>query len=510
MKTSLSAIFKNKRAVTNAVLVAITLGILVIGGFVIHYDWELDQLCHSFSVAFWLLAMASVLIVTNLPKGKPENIFLIVGTLMGLCYMVAMVPLAVPDEGTHHMITLSQAATLVKGGWNVDAAYLDYTAFTLHNNSYEAFEYMYGYKALFEETLTGEIVAFEGYTSNYPLQYFPQTIGASIALLLGLNRYWLFLLGDLFNLAFYVGVTYVAIRRIPVGKTVMLLIATLPMALHQASSLSSDPFLNALSYLFIAEAVRAIMGEGQMTWKDMLILVLPGFLMTPAKAVYGALMLAVAFIPGKRFSSRKVRWTFVIGTILLAMVAAVLPYLDWFLDRFGVTITGEASTQSYGYSLTWVFQHPAETANIIGMTLLENTFDTYLDTMVGYALSGMSLYVNHGYVNMFVIIFALAAIVGAPGEQKLDGGRRAAFITIAAIALLGVVMSMFIGWTNPGETRVGGVQGRYFLPIVPLLLIGLRSHHIEPKKDMSRFYASAYAILNAFVLQDVLDYIMLM
>ena len=510
MKTSLSAILKNRRAVTNAVLVAITLGILIIGGFVVHYDWELDQLCHSFGVVFWLLAMISTLAIYNLPKAKPENLFLIVGTLMGLCYMVAMVPLSVPDEGTHHMITLSQAATLVKGGWNVDAAYLDYTAFTLHNNSYEAFEYMYGYKALFEETLTGEIVAFEGYTSNYPLQYFPQTIGASIALLLGLNRYWLFLLGDLFNLAFYVGVTYVAIRRIPVGKTVMMLIAALPMALHQASSLSSDPFLNCLSYLFIAEVVRAILGEGKMTWKEMLCVVLPGLLMTPAKAVYGALMLAVAFIPGKRFSSKKVRWTFVIVTILVAVVAAFLPYIDWFLERFGVTITGEEATQTYGYSLTWVFQNPIETAKIVGMTLLENTFDTYLDTMVGYSLSGMSLYVNHGYVNMFVIIFALAAIVGAPGEKKLDGGRRAAFITIAAIGILAVVMSMFIGWTNPGETRVGGVQGRYFLPIVPLLLIGLRSHHIEPKKDMSRFYASAYAILNALVLLDVLDYIMLM
>lgn len=501
---------KSRRAVVNIVIAVIMLGILVIGGFVVRYDWELDQLCHSFGVAFWFIAMGGILVMNNMPKAKPENLFLVLGTLMGLCYMVSIVPLAVPDEGTHHMITLSQAAAIVNGGWKVDSSYLDYTAFTLHNNSYEAFEYMYQYKALFEETLTGEIVAFEGYTSNYPLQYFPQTLGAVIALLLGLNRFWVFLLGDFFNLAFYVGVTYVAIRRIPVGKTVLMLIASLPMSLHQASSLSSDPFLNCLSFLFIAEAVRAILGEGKMTWKDMLLLVLPGLLMTPAKAVYGALMLAVAFIPGRRFSSGKVRWSFVVGTVLIAMVAALLPYLDWFLDRFGVTITGEAATQSYGYSLTWVFQHPIETAKIVGMTLLESTFDFYLDTMVGYSLAGMTLYVNHGYVNMSVIIFALAAIIGAPGEKQLDGGRRAAFITIAAIGILAVVVSMFIGWTNPGETRVGGVQGRYFLPVVPMLLLGLRSRHIEPKKDMSFFFASAYAVLNAFVLLDVLDYIMLM
>lgn len=507
---NIPAILKNRRSVVNIVLAVIMLGILVIGGFVIRYDWELDQLCHSFGVVFWLVALGAVLLMNNLPKAKPETLFLILASLMGLCYMVSIVPLAVPDEGTHHMITLSQAAAIVNGGWQCDSAYLDYTAFTLHNNSYEAFEYMYQYKALFEETLTGEIVTFEGYTSNYPLQYLPQTLGAVIALLLGLNRFWLFLLGDFFNLAFYIGITYVAIRRIPVGKTVLMLIASLPMALHQASSLSSDPFLNCLSYLFIAEAVRAILGEGKMTWKDMLMLVLPGLLMTPAKAVYGVLLLAVAFIPGKRFSSRKVRWSFVVGTILVGMIAALLPYLDWFLDRFGVTITGEATTQSYGYSLIWVFQHPIETAKIVGMTLLESTFDTYLDTMVGYSLAGMTLYVNHGYVNMFVIIFALAAIIGTPGERQLDGGRRAAFITIAAIGILAVVVSMFIGWTNPGETRVGGVQGRYFLPVVPLLLISLRSRHIEPKKDMSFFFASAYAVLNAFVLLDVLDYIMLM
>ena len=45
-------------------------------------------------------------------------------------------------------------------------------------------------------------------------------------------------------------------------------------------------------------------------------------------------------------------------------------------------------------------------------------------------------------------------------------------ITLAVIGL--IFTSLYIQWTKPDQTSIAGVQGRYFLPILPLMILLLR------------------------------------
>lgn len=497
---------RRKRMIGNVLLGVALACVAVIGLFLVRYEDELEQLCHVFMVAVWLFALAGLTVLWNRPRIRPENLFLLLGVGFGLFYTLVVTPLAVPDEAYHHLITFSQAAGVVNGGWVADTAYLNYEGISPHNIYYETFQQMMS--GLFTEGLSGQVAPFAGVTSTYPVQYLPQTVGTALALLLRLNRYWMYLLGDLTNLMFYLGITYVAIRRIPVGKAPMMIVALLPMSMQQATSFSSDAFINAMAFLFLAEVFRAILGKGKLTWQELTGLAVAGVLLAPAKAVYGLLLLLLFMIPKERFGSRGLRWGFTVGTMAVALGAVCLTYMDWFISRLGVAEDGEDAAGYY--TLAWVIQHPVKTAQIMGRTLVTSGLDFYLDTMVGYALAGLTVYINHGWVNAFLMLMAVAAVLGQPGEPHLSDRRRAACLALAALVLLAIMFTMLVGWTPMGDKEIGGVQGRYLLPIAPLALLALHSGSVDTRRSMIRIYGVAVTVLQALTVMDILNYILLM
>lgn len=496
----------DRRLIGNIILGLTLAGIAVIGLFLIRYEDELEQVCHLFSVALWLFAVAAMAVLWNRPKLRVENLFLLLGAGFGLFYIFVVTPLAAPDEGFHHLITFSQASSIVNGGWVADTAYLNYDGISIHNIYYETFLQLLN--GLTTEGLNGQVEAFAGVSSNYPVQYLPQTVGTALALLLKLNRWWVYVLGDLTNLMFYLGITYVAIRRLPIGKAPMMIVALLPMSLHQAASFSSDAFINAMAFLFLAEVIRAIMGHGKLRWQELAALAVVGILLAPAKAVYGLLLLLLFFIPKERFGSRGLRWGYCVGVVAAALAAVAATYIGWFVERLGVVAEGEEAPS--GYTIAWVLQHPIKTVEILGKTLVAAGMDFYLDTMVGYALAGLTMYINHGLVNAFVILMAVAAITGQPEEPALDNRRRIACLVIALLTVLAVMMTMLVGWTSSVSKVVEGVQGRYLLPIAPLVLLALHGRNFSAKKDMTRFYGGVVVLLQAATIMDILDFILLM
>ena len=64
----------------------------------------------------------------------------------------------------------------------------------------------------------------------------------------------------------------------------------------------------------------------------------------------------------------------------------------------------------------------------------------------------------------------------------------ASFRIVGAIAVgvasFGVVLSMWLGWTFVTETVIQGVQGRYFLPLMPLVAGVIRSRYLKYDKSL--------------------------
>jgi hypothetical protein len=82
---------------------------------------------------------------------------------------------------------------------------------------------------------------------------------------------------------------------------------------------------------------------------------------------------------------------------------------------------------------------------------------------------------------LVVAIIALLVVVAATAGPRLTRAQRIAALVIAIASIVTVELSEYISWTAVGANVVEGVQGRYFLPILPLLLIGMSRPSIPPK-----------------------------
>ena len=77
---------------------------------------------------------------------------------------------------------------------------------------------------------------------------------------------------------------------------------------------------------------------------------------------------------------------------------------------------------------------------------------------------------------------------------------------VAVCVMLLTAGAMFVSWTSRDSTIIEGLQGRYFLPVLPLFLLLLKNETVVLKRDISRgilyafFCMDAYALLRIFTL----------
>ena len=67
----------------------------------------------------------------------------------------------------------------------------------------------------------------------------------------------------------------------------------------------------------------------------------------------------------------------------------------------------------------------------------------------------------------------LAAFRGSRAPGSFDARRRAAVAGLVAAAVGAVFVLQYLSWSPIGSRTIEGVQGRYFLPLVPFLGLAL-------------------------------------
>lgn len=140
---------------------------------------------------------------------------------------------------------------------------------------------------------------------NSFIGYLPQAIGILIAKLFDLNAIWLVWLGRLCNVLFYDILVSYAIKKTPIFKIPISLVATMPMSIYIASSLSIDATINGLGILAIAFALYMYKSEKSLEIKDILLFDIIVFLCGICKITYILLIFLVFLIPMSKFKNKK-------------------------------------------------------------------------------------------------------------------------------------------------------------------------------------------------------------
>ncbi len=82
-----------------------------------------------------------------------------------------------------------------------------------------------------------------------------------------------------------------------------------------------------------------------------------------------------------------------------------------------------------------------------------------------------------------------------------EPGRLARFyaLLIGCISFFGILFAMLLAWTSRDALWIEGVQGRYFLPLLPLFLFGLQNKTVQSELPFKRLVPYGFVILNLCV-----------
>lgn len=461
----------------------------------------------TFLIRWFLLLIVGTVIVTVIAglcltrwRWKLHRVYFLVVLWFGLFYMAVFSPLSAPDEVVHfvtayelsdrlmltpardsddHIRIRAEDEYIVNWPGDNDPTKATVLGMTLDRAVYEELHE----HGLFKMTRQGMDVTWQVPAVTTPLAYLCPAVGISIARLLHMSCFGLLFMGRLMNLLLFTILGTLAVKRMPIGRMVVFMLSLFPMTLELAASYSYDAFLLPLAFTLISEVLRLSYTERDIRVSDAVRLSILAVLLAPCKMIYATLFLLCLMIAPRKFGSDH---TYIRNYILAILLIGVMIVGSILLVNFReffryVNTTGTVAPEldSEGNVQTVVYHDLMELVRdkTLIFRVIRNSFQIlggeYLGTTVGMWLSAMdrSLGAPVWMCILFWTLLLVAAIAPDYDEPSLGITRR--LLTLATGLLTGLLLfvSMFTAYTPKDTWYILGIQGRYFIPFLPLLLL---------------------------------------
>lgn len=481
-------------------------------------DYALSIGIHIYSdlfskLLYGMLAIAFVgflLLLFYLREGdlKPERIFLLIAIPMGISLLCFQSVNFIHDGDAHFFQTYHYANVLLGKAQNdtstlismrqddVDAVLNCNSA--VNDNARNMSHIKQNWRWFAQDVSMVEVIKRQQVAGAEILVYFPSVIAIVFARLLRLGTYPMILLAKIFPFAFYLLSCYYAIKITPVGKRILLLLAALPMSLQQAIGITYDNFTYMVLFLMLALVLK-IYYEG-ITVKTGVFLALLCMALSVCKSgVYTPMLFLLLCIPKEKMGNIKKKLLYILvtgGLTLLLFLANYSSLLMMYLnptppvaeqtvditeDESGDAAVGEAKTEEeiyvmdQRYGMSYFLKEPVDFAKLVIQTVVEKT-EEYYRGVLGRIIAWPAADVPAWSAYLFGIILLLSANrIGE--EEKVDSRLKLGMLITFSL----VVMAHFIIFcseTTKGTGYIWGIQGRYFIPQLLLLLLCIRNNHI--------------------------------
>jgi hypothetical protein len=298
-----------------------------------------------------------------------------------------------------------------------------------------------------------------------PVSYVPQGLGMLVARPFAASPVVPFYAGRLANLAFFAIVVALAMRIAPIHSSVLFLAAASPMALFVAASLSADAVLNAVCLVYVALVFSIALVDRRVRGLEIGGLVALPVAIALSKHAYAPLCLLALMIPAERFGGR--RWR--LAVIGVGTAAALLAAAAW-------TVAASPLLEPIpGHVSAYPDLREARTRLVLGdpFGFLEKLLRTLRVHGPRYALQLVGVL---GWLEvplpasiLYAYLLALVAAAIADGASvTLALRQRAVVAATTAATVVTIFAALYLVWGSPSENVLEGVQGRYFVPLVPL------------------------------------------
>jgi Predicted membrane protein (DUF2142) len=317
-----------------------------------------------------------------------------------------------------------------------------------------------------------------------PITYIPGALGLGSAILMGAKPHAAIIFARFANVAAFACLGTLALLLARRGGLLLLVTLSLPMTIWLAGSVSQDGLAIGLATVGVALLTREGWGNSG-GWAGfwcgcaalavlvlqkppflplaILPLVVPGGFDARSLARRGAGAALVA-VPG-------LLWSVAVAALVSVPLLPGQPYHPgplWPGDPQRLFRSAVAGAQ-----ITVLLHHPFWSA-LLPVTADARGFPALWLQFMG-VLGALSIRLPRLLYTLWsaAIVSAIAASVTEPRAP----GRRWFAAPAAAVAILSCVelifVALYLTWTPVGMDRVDGIQGRYFIPLLPILLFAL-------------------------------------
>lgn len=337
--------------------------------------------------------------------------------------------------------------------------------------------------------------------------YFLPAVGITIGRILNLNAFTTYYLARFMNVLLYLTVGYITLTIARYGVGILFCFLLLPLTINQCISVNQDCFCFVISFLAISYWTKIRYGiveeKRKLTLMEFATIAMLFIILLSCKA-YVLVMGVYCILPWSQMYGAS--WKRV-GTLIFA-VAFGFALLIGIMEVSGKVgyatslinmIFGKIDTSSY--SLAYFAGRPLDFVAIIFATVKEQLFLWFWDAF-GSRLSWETYFSPIYAISFATIIFLLAV-----SEDSVDFRIPALgkwLVILIQLGFMGIVIVRALYWTGLGRETIWGIQGRYFIPVLPLVFFSCIPQ--KPLKIIeSQHLISVFVILLMVLCGDLLN-----
>jgi len=418
---------------------------------------------------------SALIIVTNIiialiKKMSLEKIFVLIIIPIGLAFTFLQLPKLKPDEPYHFY----RAYDIVNGNVypkkNSETNISEIEVPVGYINQVSTLTYQNIHKNAFKKIDYAETDIVYSTAAGYSLvTYLPSALALAICKIFSFSGVIAMYMARLFNLIITIIIGYFTIKKVPIGKAIFFVLMLNPMFLHQATAINTDALVNVLSFAFIAYILYLKFNAKQVKIRTLLLLFAMLIVITLGKLVYFPLVLLLLMIPKEKIVNKKN----IVCIVTLIIINIILILLSQMV-HYELPDIYMSSTMGAKEVVIEIVKNPLKYLKILGNTIEQMGFE-YITTFAGRYQDWYETESKSPAVIIYLIIMVLCVIYDKnKSDEKYEISKKDKWIFFIAVFIIInlIFFAFYMSYDLSREKFIIGIQGRYFIPVVPMILMG--------------------------------------
>lgn len=331
-------------------------------------------------------------------------------------------------------------------------------------------------------------INFSGAALYSPVTYAPYLPSFIIGKQFSISLYHTILIARICGLLFVAAILYISIKKILFGKWIIFAVGLLPIVLVQATTIGADGPAIAVAILFLTVFVNTIFKRKKVTIRQYLLLMAIGIILALIKIGYTPLVGLIFFIPFITNDYKSIRN---VGIATGATVFAVLPAFLW--SRAVSYIDTNSNLQAnFPLQESFILHQP-----LIYIKTLFYTFFSDVQSPM-HNLFGTSVWASASLPDILaylaVAILVVSALVTSSRDihvehffKKFPLFWRIGLLVLSVFTAIFISTILYIYSSSLKQSSISGIQARYFIPLIPFVLIALYGNTLRRQKGPKWF-----------------------